>query len=67
LVNRLPRDALYKNIVPVAKKEKGIFFRSEEMSKDAPKEQVKAVKERITKLTAGFNVRVKELRERARH
>ncbi|SDA27256.1 hypothetical protein SAMN05216315_13251 [Nitrosospira sp. Nsp18] len=37
------------------------------MSKDAPKEQVKAVEERITKLTAGFNVRVKELREQARH
>ncbi len=38
-----------------------------EMSEDAPKEQVKAVEERITKLTAGFNVWVKELREQARH
>jgi hypothetical protein len=38
-------------------------LKSDLIEKDAPREQVKAVDERITKLMAGFNERVKELKQ----
>jgi capsule polysaccharide export protein KpsE/RkpR len=41
-------------------------IKSELIEKDAPREQVKAIDERITKLMAGLNQRVKEVRQEAR-
>ena len=41
-------------------------MKSELIENDAPREQVKVVDERITKLMAGLNQRVKELRQEAR-
>lgn len=41
-------------------------LKSELIEKDAPKDQVKVIDERITKLMAGFNQRVKDLRQEAR-
>lgn len=40
--------------------------KSELIEKDAPRDQVKVIDERITKLMAGPNQRVKELRHDAR-
>jgi hypothetical protein len=39
-------------------------IKSELIKKDAPREEVKAVEERITNLMAGFNRNVKELQQR---
>jgi hypothetical protein len=38
-------------------------LKSELIEKDAPREQVKAIDNQITKLMAGFNLRVKELKQ----
>lgn len=41
-------------------------LKSELIERDAPKDQVKVIDERITKLMAGLNQRVKGLRQDAR-
>lgn len=41
-------------------------LKSELIEKDAPKEQVKVIDERITKLMAGLNQRLKDLGQEAR-
>jgi conjugative element/phage-associated large polyvalent protein/ADP-ribosyltransferase-like protein len=55
------RGDFVQNLVSKQRKKK-----SELLEKDAPKAEVKAVEERITKLMTGFNNKVKELKEEAR-
>lgn len=45
---------------------RGCICRIRSYGEDAPREQVKAIDERITKLMAGLNQRVKDLKKEAR-